>query len=330
MRMLMLAASGRRILYPFLMTMAGVVLSALVGLATISDKIPAEVSTIGLYVAAAICLEASVLVIGLASLEDLRELIRRRRLLEAVPSLATFRRFQCDLAVDVHGDGELRWTIEIEVDPMAPTRELRLPFSLEVPSESAIARSVTVRSLVVDGREYVRPGQDFFEALEVRRGVDSRRWVEFGVLRIPLAYGTSRQVAQVRMDLLRAFPHVADREGDTWEMDVGHLTDLVEVTIRPRTPNAYTVAIPAPLEEAIHCGPTYSAGALDFEETRRRSLDYHETSENGTTSLTWTGPRPKLGYFYRLRFRLLATERLHPPRPHRRRFLTRTGQDMNG
>lgn len=322
MRNLMLAAGGRRILYPFLIAMAGAAFSAVVGLATISDRIPVEYSAIALYVAVGVAFQGMVLVIALASLEDFRTLNKRRRVIEAVPSLATFKRFDCTLTIDERGDAELEWTIDVEPDDTSPSRELRLPVSLEIPSETAIRKAVTVKSLTVNGREYVRPGQDLFEPLETRRSVNSGRWIEFGILHIPLAYEAKRQLAQARISLARAFPHVMDPQGDAWIVDVGHLTDMAQVTIRSRDPHRHAVTIPSPLEEAIQCGAAYSAGSLDLEESRRRSLDYREVSEDGNSILVWTGAQPKLGYLYHLRFRLLPAE-AHPVKPHRRRFLAR-------
>jgi hypothetical protein len=324
MRTLVLAASGRRILYTFLMTVAGIVVGAIVGLITISEKIPVVLSTVGLYLALLLSLGGAVLVVGLASVEDLRELIRRRRLLEAVSSNVVFKRYQCVCTIDETGDAELEYTIEIELDPVSPARELRMPIWLDIPSESAAGRGVTVRSLTVEGRESTRQGQSLYEPLEVRHPVGSGRWVEFGVLRIPLIYGMTRQVAQARLDLARAFPGAASRDGDAWTLEVGHLIEFAEVTIRPRSRQGRTITIPPPIEEAVRCGTAISAGGIDYDETRLRSLEYRETGEDGTTVLAWSGDRPKLGYLYQFRFRVLAVEAgSEHPAKHRRRFLTR-------
>jgi hypothetical protein len=152
--------------------------------------------------------------VGLASLNDLRELIRRRRLMDAGSSNVVFKRYQCACTIDERGDAELEWTMEVELDPASPARELRMPLWLDIPSESALGRSVTVRSLLIEGREHVRHGQSLYEPLEVWRRVDSGPWVELGVLRIPLLYGIKRQVAQARLHPARAFPHRTERDGD--------------------------------------------------------------------------------------------------------------------
>lgn len=302
-------ARGRRVLYAFLMTASSAVVGVIVGLITISDRIPVQLATIGLYIVLVLGLGGSLVVIGLASLEDLREQIGRRAFMDAVPTVVVFKRQHVAITVGEQGEAELEWTLDVELDPVNPPRELRIPLWKEIPSESAAGRGVSVLSIKVEGREHLRPGQNPYELIEVRRRFGSGLWSEFGVLRIPLIYGMTRQLVQARVNLATAFPRVADRGGDAWTLEIGHLTEMVEVTVRPRIGYGQVITMPPPVEEAIRCGSAISVGGIDYEETLLRSQEYREVEEDGGTHLEWKGWRPKLGYLYRVRFQILPTDR---------------------
>jgi uncharacterized membrane protein YidH (DUF202 family) len=309
MRTILAWSGGGKFVQTFLTTIAGIVIAAIIGLLTISDKIPPVLATGALYGVLFLSIAAAIVVVGYANYQDFREIVRRGLYMDAVPTLVVFKHRSDKLTVTTGGDAVLEFDFRIQLSEERRPREFLLPVFSELGDGVQPGDPVTIESITVDGRNQLWPGQTPYEPLEVRSGYGpGGPQIEYGAVRIPLSDTSSEQRIRVRLKMAKVYAPATGPRGDVYWADIPYVTEEIEVAISSSPEAALTVVIPPPLDQALQCGSALWADEVDLQETSLRGREYSHAGEGARSTAIWTTKMPKLGYRYKLRFGLVPLD----------------------
>jgi hypothetical protein len=212
--------------------------------------------------------------------------------------------------VDAAGNATLHWTFDIRNDDGEEMAELHLPIYAAVSPDIDPTEAVRVSELRVD-TDRIRAPDEYVSTADVRSPVQegTGTWTR-GVLRVPVQFGPSQRQRRIQatVHFKGAFAPAATPSGCSFQVDIPYVTEQLEVYIR----SDRQIGIYGLRDRAVEAGSALM-GDLDYQETRRRSAEYRDNEDPTGRTLVWRAYMPKLGYRYRVSFRLF------PPEPSRAR-----------
>lgn len=227
-------------------------------------------------------------------------------LANGLPQLLRMRERRDRFVLSPHGNATIHWRFDLDASLVRePIRELVFPVFAEVFGETEEPSSVVeLRDLRVNGsRENCA---DIYRPLELREMLPKspqklRSMMEFGVLRVPvLPLGEQKHcVIEIELYLKGAFPNLRTREFAI--IDIPCITRDLEVVIEGS--DGLRVR-PSPLDEDKVVATLGLAEIRSLEETSRQATRWIMQGDR----LVWRAEYPKLGFRYKVFFRLEDAE----------------------
>lgn len=220
-------------------------------------------------------------------------------LLNSVPRQLRFARRTDKIVIQPTGSGELYWHFELVAESQAHITNISLPVYVEVPRDRDPWTSIEVVQVKVDGKE-MNADSAFRRVERTFREQRPKEVTEHGVIAIgvPLGKGDVRCHVDVKAKLNEAFLKVS--EGDSHSVDIPYVTDDLRVVVQSADPGY--VPLPAWHENRTIEPLSQTMEILDGEEAQRQHNDYGPDRQG--SSLVWKPESTKLGYRYKLWFRL--------------------------
>jgi hypothetical protein len=227
----------------------------------------------------------------------------QQALVRAIPQLVAFKRREDHLLVKPNGDGILSWYFELRADPNESINELILPVYVEIPSHETIRRAILVEAIEVDGAAQETRGA--LQLIERRQPMDrppgEPEVVEYEHLSIPVNLERGRDSCRVyvRVRMLDTFPHAFTME--PLFIDIPYFTEQLQVRIESEQ---HSVRLP--LSEGTEI-VTAMSSLMRLPDTSEAELQSALCQEEGR-ALIWRTDSAKLGYQYKIFFKLEAPE----------------------
>jgi hypothetical protein len=221
---------------------------------------------------------------------DLEETVK-----ETIPTNLWFRRRTDVLTLGDGGDAELEWDFELALP--GDDGESRLNFPIFAESDGSDTEyPIAVKSIKVDG--VARETRDALEPIEFRKSlVPGRPSSQYAVLTVPVGLGPMHGDS-CRVQITLAFNGVFRNafDDDSWSVDIPHVTESLEVTIRAPQKR---VGLPVNTDN-----PVEAISALMDVPDHEESTEQSKQSDYVEDSLHWKTTSPKLGYRYKVHFRV--------------------------
>jgi len=227
-----------------------------------------------------------------------REITGADTLDRLVPTYVRFKRREDLLVVEPNGNATLTWNFELVCDSHQHITELTFSIYAEVPAEKPPEPAIMVERIEVNGQ--ARETVGVYQLVEKRKPMDrppnEQKIIQFGLLRIPVDLERGHERCNVRVVTKHycAYPRVFDVA--PLFVDIPYLTEQLRVTVVAK---GYAVRRPpgkSPPVEAM----SSLMHTEDSEEANRQSM---LCTQQGS-QLVWSTDSPKLGYHYKVFFRL--------------------------
>ncbi len=235
------------------------------------------------------------------------------RIREAIPFHIVVVSREDTLVIDDNGDGTLDWVFSIKVNDAEKCQSLDLQILsecfelLEPGGEKKYAGNIKITRIVVAGNEVRRP-HGYYRTHEIRHPDDisaQKRPMEFGILSVPLNYEEIRlaSVSKVTITMVMkgTFRDATSQAGDYFLVDIPQLTESLKVEIRTASAGSEVQSNLSEDKLSVRMG---YGGTLD----RAEMFHQLEKIKQRAGALVWQSAFPKLGYHYRLSFRIVRGE----------------------
>jgi hypothetical protein len=237
----------------------------------------------------------------IADLTDVRKELKNYEVMSrCVPTLVTFKSREDTLLVESTGDGWLTWDFHLEAAVPDHASELTFPVYVELEAAKMPPEPIRVERLEVNGRR--RPTADVYKRIERRQPQDRPRaeemLIEYGLLRVPveLEPGNRSCHVQVTTKLIGAYSHLF--QSDPLFIEIPYITEKLRVKIYSRglTVRRISPELGGPWVIAM----SSQMHTFDPEDSSRQSRLCVERAGE----LLWETDSPKLGYQYKVHFRV--------------------------
>ena len=231
---------------------------------------------------------------------------------DSVPTLIRFRSRSDTFTIEPSGHISLRWQFEIDKGLRQGWKLFEFPIITddrgfgedEDEDESAPAPtfSLKVQSVAVDGKDMTRSSVLQFE--ERRSLVATKRHLDYSRLSIPvrLEEGKSR----AKLDIKLIFEKKVTKAGELEfvVVDIPYVTEKLQVAVRHADARCSIVPPVNTLGEVDDRPILASFAMMGFTDSWETELEADNlVAESGM--LIWTTNAPKLGYRYRIKFRVI-------------------------
>jgi hypothetical protein len=219
-----------------------------------------------------------------------------------IPTLVTFTRREDQLIVDTNGDGILTWTFHLVADLGRDISELTFPVYVEIPLKQIVDRAITVEAVEVNGES--RDPTGMYREVEKRypdnRLPDDPEMIQYAqvTIPVPLRRGQAECQIRVRLRLWNTFPHL--KTAEALFVDIPYVTEQLRVEI---SAEQHLVRIPYH-EPEEPTSAVRAASSLMQTFDSDESLLQSRLCKEREGRLVWITNSAKLGYHYRVYFRL--------------------------
>jgi hypothetical protein len=123
---------------------------------------------------------------------------------------------------------------------------------------------------------------------------------------VPVRFGPTQRQRRIQaaVHYTGAFAPATSPTGTFFQVDIPYVTEHLEVHIR----SEQQIGIHGLRDQSVEAEAALM-GDRDYQETRKRSSEYRDNEDPTGRSLVWRTYMPKLGYRYKVSFRLF------PPAP---------------
>lgn len=275
------------------------VLASLLGLVTTTPAVYSGLLVV-MFAACTLTLGGMVLTIGVS--EFYLALRAQRVATDAGRSLSTLVRFVSRVDSVVIEDNErvkFSWLMRIECDPEDSIQELYFPINIDLDEEGRdLGRRVQVDSIVVNGEP--KPADKAYVPKQTRLFCDpgeSKYPMEYGIIRVPVGLGPSRRRVDVavEMTLTACFPELETREFVL--VDIPYVTRRLTVNVRAKA--GMVQSVKGPLGHEVEAWSQIME-VFDGADSSRRAPEVESFGDR----IAWRSEFPKLGYRYKIWFRV--------------------------
>ena len=286
-----------------IVTLIAVVISELTGLKEASEFLPfvygalgvAVVFLVGVNVRAYVRDVNAARAAYVADLDAARAQLHFAELVDhAIPELVTFTSREDVLTLEPDGNARLEWRFDLASPRAEVISDLTFPIYAEVDPETDDWDAISVELVELDEEELHLT----LEPREMRRSVDTKRpSLQYYVLRVPVELGENRESCSLRV-ILRlngVFPQATDMEA--FYVDIPYLTEALRVQLLAPGGKVYR-----PLKDGVSSVEAMS-GLMEVPDPAESASQSKSCKRVGPT-LVWTTKAPKLGYRYKVCFRL--------------------------
>lgn len=219
-----------------------------------------------------------------------------KAIVQAVPTLLSFATREDILTLHENGDAELEWRFDLKSAPGESVTQLAFPIYAEGERQAEEWTSIEVKSIEVAGRK--RDVAQSLSPMEHRVSkVDGRPSLQYALLKVPVELSDGSTTCPVRIVLTfkGVFPQASQLEA--FYIDVPYLTQSIMVQVAAP---GRVVRQPVGRNE-----PTIDAmSALMETRDLKESAIQNDQVRHVGDRLVWEAEAPKLGYRYKLYFRV--------------------------
>ncbi len=214
----------------------------------------------------------------------------------AVPRFVVFRERRDRLIVERDGDATLDWRFTLTAPRDVAIQTLTFPIYVDIDADAPDTNRIEVQSVKVNR---VDIGNDFeLERRELRTSmIRGRPSMQYSVLRVPVELGEGQDVCDLRivLKMIGVFPAGVEK----FYVDIPYLTEKLRVTL-------VTAAgkVRRPLNDATTTIEAMS-GLMEVPDPAESKIQSDHCTHDGAW-LVWKAEAPKLGYQYKMSFRLDA------------------------
>ncbi len=233
-------------------------------------------------------------------------------LMDSVPTLVRFRSRSDVFTIDSCGRVALNWEFEVEKGSRQRWTTLEFPVLAESRQVDDVedeqrAVPVSVRQVMVDSDNMTNTAVLRFE--ERRSLVDSSRNLDYGRLSVPVRLEEGRSRAKLQIELVFDVLSKTNAMIDYVIIDVPYVTDELHVEVRHQDASC-SIAPPVSTSGEVDERPVLATSAvMGFTDSWETELESDNlVAESGR--LIWKTHAPKLGYRYRLNFRVVGSQLL--------------------
>lgn len=242
--------------------------------------------------------------------EASRGLASDQILMESVPTLVRFRSRTDVFTIDPCGRVLLNWEFEVEKGSRQRWTTLEFPILAESkiegdPSHDEGTVPVDLTSVLVDGEDMTNTAVLRFE--ERRSLIATNRNLDYGRLSVPVRLEEGRSRAKLEIAVVYDVLCKMNASIDFVIIDVPYVTDDLHVEVRHQDPTC-SIAPPVRTSGEVDERPVLATSAvMGFTDSWETELESDNlVAESG--HLIWRTHAPKLGYRYKLNFRVVRSQ----------------------
>ncbi len=238
--------------------------------------------------------------------------------MESVPTLIRFRSRTDIFTIGSDGGTTLTWLFEVEKGLRQGWKTFEFPIVTEArgfddgPSgeEPAPSFPVRVANITVDGEDRTNSAVLMFE--ERRSLVATQRHLDYSRLSVPVRLEEGNSRATIEITLVFDQVGRASAKLDFAVVDVPYVTDNLRVEVHHADPDC-TIALPINTSGSVDERPIQASLAMmGFTDSRETEIESEKlVADRGV--LVWKTHAPKLGYRYRVGFRVIGEPAIDQP-----------------
>jgi hypothetical protein len=221
---------------------------------------------------------------------------------DSIPTLVSFQRRTEILEVSAAGDGILTWDFDLESELEESVPILTFPVLAETDPGRQRWTSISIDYIRVNGIEQdasgaFRPAEERILVGDMEGLSRNVPMIEYGLLHVPVELERGRRVSQVEVKMQMKGLFREARNVEVLFIDIPYLTKELIVTIRsPDGPVRRTPELGGRTVLAL-------SGLMDIADWAETARQDSHCQQVGDT-LVWKAQTPKLGYRYKVYFRL--------------------------
>jgi hypothetical protein len=239
----------------------------------------------------------------LADLQAARAEVESSKVIrDSFPTLVSFRRRTEVLEVSAAGDGVLTWDFDLESDLEESVPILTFPVLAETDPSRQRWTSISIDHIRVNGIEQdasaaFRPAEERILVRDMEGLSRNVPMIEYGLLHVPVELERGRRSSQVEVKMQMKGLFREARKMEVLFIDIPYFTRDLIVTIR--SPDGPVRRSPE-LSGRTVLALSGLMDTADWAETARQDSQCQQVGD----TLVWKAQTPKLGYRYKLYFRL--------------------------